>query len=247
MKAFWIAFSMYSRIPMPSFVWEEEDRKKAMCFFPAVGIVIGILFYPAYLLLEWTDLGREVAAALLTALPIVISGGIHMDGYMDTCDALASYGDREKKLEILKDTHTGAFAVLGCVLYFLLYYSACMGLSEKGALITALGFPVSRALSGLLVSLLPKARKKGMLSDFVEGADFKRIVCSMLLCLIAFGGLMTVFAGWQAVFLLLILGAFFFFSMRKFKREFGGITGDLSGYFLCVCELFTVIFAVFLD
>ncbi len=102
MRAAIIAFSMYSRIPMPMFEWKEEDMKYAMCFFPAIGMVIGTVFYGMFLLLSWLLPGSFLAAGILLAVPIFITGGIHMDGFMDTCDARASYGDREKKLAILK-------------------------------------------------------------------------------------------------------------------------------------------------
>ena len=107
MRAAIIAFSMYSRIPMPMFEWKEEDMKYAMCFFPAIGAVIGAVFFGMYLLLDRILTGKILAAGILLAVPLFITGGIHMDGFMDTCDARASYGDREKKLGILKDTHTG--------------------------------------------------------------------------------------------------------------------------------------------
>ena len=50
MKALLMAFSMYSRLPVPDFVWEEEDRKKAMCFFPLIGVLAGAAFFLVYLL-----------------------------------------------------------------------------------------------------------------------------------------------------------------------------------------------------
>ena len=112
-----IAFSIYSRIPMPAFLWEEKDRKRAMYFFPLVGAVVGVLFYGAFWFLEYKGAGTVFSAAVLTAIPFFVTGGIHMDGFLDTCDARASFGDREKKLEILKDPHTGAFGVILGILY----------------------------------------------------------------------------------------------------------------------------------
>ena len=117
MKALLMAFSMYSRLPVPDFVWEEEDRKKAMCFFPLVGVLAGAVFFLVYLFMERSGAGPVFKGALLTAVPLLATGGIHMDGFLDTCDARASWGDREKKLQILKDTHAGAFAVTGGGLY----------------------------------------------------------------------------------------------------------------------------------
>ena len=175
MRAAIIAFSMYSRIPMPMFEWKEEDMKYAMCFFPAIGAVIGAVFFGMYLLLDRILTGKILAAGILLAVPLFITGGIHMDGFMDTCDARASYGDREKKLGILKDTHTGAFAVIFGGLYLILYAAACTELDEGSALLTAIGFILSRALSGLSTATFPEARKHGMLADFMKDARKKTV------------------------------------------------------------------------
>ena len=116
-----VALSMYSKIPVPTVDWNEKNMKYAMCFFPAAGVVTGALEYAAgYAFLTWTDCGSLFFAAVMTMIPVLVTGGIHLDGYADTMDALSSYGDREKKLEILKDPHTGAFAVIWLCAYFLI-------------------------------------------------------------------------------------------------------------------------------
>ena len=82
-----------------------------MCFFPLVGVVTGILeVILGNALLVYTSCGTLFFAGVMTLLPVLVNGGIHMDGFLDTMDALNSYGSREKKLEILKDSRTGAFA-----------------------------------------------------------------------------------------------------------------------------------------
>ena len=91
-----------------------------------------------------------------------------MDGFLDTCDARASWGDREKKLQILKDTHAGAFAVTGGGLYLLLYCGGCSELPVRGAAAVSAGFVLSRALSGLAAAVFPGAREHGMLADFMK-------------------------------------------------------------------------------
>lgn len=120
MKALLMAFSMYSRLPVPDFVWEEEDRKKAMCFFPLIGVLAGAAFFLVYLFMERSGAGPVFKGAFLTAVPLLATGGIHMDGFLDTCDARASWGDREKKLQILKDTHAGPLQSpeAGCTCFY---------------------------------------------------------------------------------------------------------------------------------
>lgn len=112
-KSICVAFSMYSKIPMPRVEWNEKNMKYAMCFFPLVGAVIGGLMLLVRFLCGRFGFNTSVYAVVMTALPVLVSGGIHTDGFIDTADALSSYGDKEKKLEILKDPHTGAFAIIG--------------------------------------------------------------------------------------------------------------------------------------
>ena len=125
--------------------------KYAMCFFPMVGIVIGVC---EYVLGNWI-LGRDYGvlffSVCMTLLPILLTGGIHLDGFMDTSDALASYGDREKKLAILKDSHTGAFAVLGLCIYLLWSLAMWSEVRPEMLPVLAAGAVLSRALSGFSV------------------------------------------------------------------------------------------------
>ena len=79
----------------------------------------GLQLLIGYLLLKYTSCGNLFFAIAMALIPVIVSGGIHLDGFADTVDALSSYGDREKKLEILKDPNTGAFAVIGLCVYFL--------------------------------------------------------------------------------------------------------------------------------
>ena len=125
LKSIAVAFSMYSRIPMPRFVWGSEDMKYHLIFFPWVGAVIGALEYGWYDLAFQMNINLIAYAIIAIIIPIIITGGFHLDGFMDTSDALASWGDKEKRLEILKDSHVGAFAVIYLIVLGLLMF-ACV-------------------------------------------------------------------------------------------------------------------------
>ena len=135
-----IAFSTYSRIPMPQVDWNEKNMKHTLAFFPLVGAAVGAAFWGADALCRLLDLGDVLRAALLTAVPAVVTGGIHLDGYCDTVDALASHAPREKKLAILKDSSAGAFAVIWCCVWFLLYFALLTELERLW-----LAFPTAQA------------------------------------------------------------------------------------------------------
>ena len=232
-----IAFSMYSRIPMPQVEWTEEKMKYAMCFFPMVGVAQGLLLYAAANA-AWAYGSQILYCVCGLTLPLLVNGGIHMDGFLDVLDARASHGEKEKKLEILKDPHAGAFAITGCMIYAALYAGFFAELPVKYLPAMGAVYVMTRSLSGLSVVCFPKARTSGLAAAFSNGAD-KKITAAVL----------AVWAGASLGFLIWSAGAVaggicavaaavvFLYYYRMSRREFGGITGDLAGYFLQICEL----------
>ena len=78
-----LAFSMYSRIPMPILEYTQEDMRYTFLAFPLVGVVIAALEYGWFLICGRTGIGTSLYAALAAAIPVCITGGFHMDGYLD--------------------------------------------------------------------------------------------------------------------------------------------------------------------
>lgn len=233
-----VALAMYSKIPVPTVKWDEKSMKYAMCFFPVAGLAVGALEYAAgSLLLTRASCGSLFSSAVMTLIPLLVTGGIHMDGFADTMDALSSYGDREKKLAILKESHTGAFAVIWVCAYFLLN-AALWSEADRSVLPAAAWmFPLSRSLSGISVVSFPAAKNSGLLKTFQDGAQRKRVRVVLIVWAVVCSGMM---AGCSpAAGSLAVLSAFLVFVhyFRLGKKQFGGTTGDLAGYFLQVCEL----------
>lgn len=252
-----IACSMYSKIPMPSIPWSDRGMKYALCFFPVVGVVIGAVMAGfgwlaaqgelAAIAGQWTLAGgilpglRPGTAAyscLGTAIPILITGGIHMDGFLDTVDARSSFQSRERKLEILKDPHTGAFAIIGCGVYLLLYTAVFSLLGAEAFPAIAGIYVMTRAVSGWSVVSFPKAKKDGLASTFSSGAQVRTVQVTMAgwfaAAMVYFwltGG--VVVAAVMVAAVLAVAGWYY----RMAVKEFGGMTGDLAGYFLQVAEL----------
>lgn len=236
LKSFFIAFSMYSKIPVPQFAWEEEDMRYIFCFFPWVGAVIGGCVYFWNGFCGSFHIGELCRVAVGAAIPLILTGGIHLDGFMDTMDALHSYRPRERKLEILKDSHIGAFAVIMLVTYGAVYLGAFSEL--RGVLLKILcgGFFLSRCLCGISVVSFPLAKKEGMLFQFASSSQKNIVKGSLYLQGLACVGWMlwlSVPAGLLvAVAAALVLVYYFYRS----KKEFGGVSGDTSGYFVVLCE-----------
>ena len=183
-------------------------------------------------------------AAVLGALPVLVTGGIHMDGFLDTVDAKSSWRPREEKLRILKDPHTGAFAVIYAGIFLLLQYGLFTEITEREIGFVAAGYVCSRIFSALSIAVFPKARKDGMAAAAADAAPkrVKGILAAEL-------AVVSVLLLWADVVrggvVLLACAAVFLYYHRMSSREFGGITGDLAGYFLQVCELCVLAGSVF--
>ncbi|MGN0639005.1 MAG: adenosylcobinamide-GDP ribazoletransferase [Huintestinicola sp.] len=236
------AFSMYSRIPMPHIEWKEENRRYALCFFPFIGAVIGGMLLLWRYIADLLGVGEVLFGAVCTVIPIAVTGGIHLDGFCDVCDAKASYAPREKALEIMSDSHIGAFAAISLGIYLLL---ECAFFAEvrdfKTMLVIACVFVISRTLSGLAAVTFKCAKKEGALQSFARPAHKNATITVLIIMLILCCGIIVYIdpaAGAGGI--IGGLGAFAYYRSFSYKR-FGGITGDLAGYFLQVCELVSLI------
>ena len=227
-----VAFAMFSAVPVPQFDWNEKNMRYSLCAFPLVGVLCGALWYVCASL----PLPAMVCAAGFCLIPVWVTGGIHLDGYADTCDALCSYGDTQKKLDILKDPHCGAFAVIRLCSYFVAYFAlcCCVQFTPQVGAVWLLALVLERALSGLAVAAFPMAKNTGLAHTFASTADRTAVrnvlaVLAVLLCgvLLALGG-----GALAAVAILLFL-----WYHHVAVQQLGGITGDLAGWFLQKTEL----------
>lgn len=236
-NSFFIALSMYSRIPVPRVDWKKEKMRYAMCFFPMIGVVIGAVMYLAGWLLDKTSVGGLFRGVVFTLIPIIITGGIHMDGFMDTMDALGSWGDREKKLEILKDSHAGAFAILGMGCYLMWSVAVWSELPAEVLRVCGVSFVLSRALSGFSVVTFPAARNSGLLKMFQDGAQKKVVRITMCLYVAAAVIMMAVMNARAMTGAVTGVMVAFLYYIVVSRKQFGGVTGDLAGFFLETAEL----------
>ncbi len=240
LQSFIISMSMYSKIPMPKVEWNKKNMQYAMCFFPLVGLVIGLFVWLAGSGLLLTGCGSIFFAAVMTLIPVLVTGGIHLDGFMDTMDALGSYGDRNKKLAILKDPHAGAFAILGICCYFLWSMAVWSQVTAKMLPVICCGYVLSRALSGLSVVSCPLARDHGLAATFQQNAHQRRVRAVLMGYVIAAGGGMLLLEAFYGLAAISACTLIFCYYKKMSEKQFGGITGDLAGYFLQLCELSVV-------
>jgi len=251
LKGIALGISMFSRIPVPQVQWNEENMRYMFCGFPLVGVFIGLLLWLWTLVCGVLNFGIIIRAAGLTLIPAAVSGGVHLEGFCDVSDALASRAEPERKRQIMKDSHIGAFAAISLGAYFLIYFAFCCELPiDRRSLPILVLIPVlSRSLSGLSAIFFPSASDKGLLRSFKDASDkgvtvfvlavFALLCVSLMLVIFPIAGLASTIL--SAATLLML-----FFTSR---RQFGGMSGDLSGWFLCLAEIMmlaglTIVFKV---
>ncbi|BFL41274.1 adenosylcobinamide-GDP ribazoletransferase [Agathobaculum sp. NSJ-28] len=256
MKSAWsgllVAFSLYSAVPVPQVRWEKRTMRWALSFLPLVGVLIGVLegvwhaFCTRY---GAAGLFYAVGAALI---PLAVSGGIHLDGLCDTCDALCSYGDREKRLAILKDPHVGAFGPLWLTA-FLLAETACFAQiyqTPQFLPVVFVGFAVARTDGGRKIVTIPCAKDTGLAHIFAENSDKKAVDMTLKLEEAALEVLLLVWLyctgnGIFAMHYLVLIGLWYILHSRLTVHVFGGITGDLAGFYISLAELLALVCAAF--
>ena len=233
-----LAFSSFSKIPMPQVEWNEQNMRYLMCCFPAIGVAIGLCLGVWCWLAGTVGFGPFLFGAGVALIPLAVTGGFHLDGFCDVIDAQSSHADPARKRKILKDPHIGAFAAMGAAAYLLAYAAFASELAPSWQLAVILGglHVCSRCLSGIATVSFPTSSSQGMLSMFHESAESRRTPIALAAEFIASSILMalahpaSLVLPWIGILCLVLLYPFA-------KRQFGGMSGDLAGFFLQVAEL----------
>jgi len=242
LQGFLQAMSMYTVLPLPGLRWDSRADRHILACFPAAGLVIGGLWY---LLARLTaSLPLMPGAALVTAAPFLLSGFLHLDGFMDVCDAVLSRRDRTKRLEILKDPHTGAFAVIAVCLLLMTEFSAVCALLEEGELLFLLAaLPVlSRGWAGLSLACFPLLEGSAMGAWVRKDITVFHRIFLVLAALLA-GAAMTAVCGWRGAAAAAAGTAGCLLTAWRSVKQLGGVSGDTSGCALTVGELLALLTA----
>jgi cobalamin 5'-phosphate synthase/cobalamin synthase len=185
-KALLAAFQFLTRLPIPvRFEYTETVCRRSVIFYPLVGAVIGLL-----LSLAGAGLLHIVpalpAAVILLVLWVALTGGLHLDGLMDTADGILSHRPREQMLEIMKDSRVGAMGVIVCVLQllmkFALLYSLLSSNQWPSASILLLAVPIwSRWFMAVGIQGWPYARRESGMGSFYQGVGRKHVYAGLVL------------------------------------------------------------------
>lgn len=240
MQAFLIGLQFLTRIRVENqTIWTEEDFGKSVRFFPLVGAVLGCIYGAVAWLLccqlpQWGIFPpRSLSLVILLILPVVLTGGIHCDGFMDTMDGVFSGRSPERILEIMKDSRVGSFGVVSFVLLMITQYSALSDVPASELPWAVFVMPViARFMMVLAITEYPYARKQGM------GKAFSMYASRPVLGWVALYSVLLIAIGGYSALLAL---AFSYLFTRYFcgyvTRLIGGLTGDVYGAVCTLCEL----------
>jgi adenosylcobinamide-GDP ribazoletransferase len=220
--------------------WSAGDSGRASVWYPFVGLVVGALTWLAWqgAMFAFPPL---IGGVIILIVWAALTGGLHLDGLADCCDGLLASTSVERRLEIMKDPHVGAFGVIGLILVLFLKASALTSLTPA----TSFGILLAASFARwciLLAGLLPLARPSGsgMGADFALGFRRSFLLWGAFLplgiaILLGIRGIVAILAGLGAAALVLWLA----------KARIGGVTGDVFGMVVEVVE--TVMLLIFVS
>ncbi|MDR2912970.1 MAG: adenosylcobinamide-GDP ribazoletransferase [Alistipes sp.] len=230
------ALTLFTRLPLGRLrKIPAESFSRAVNFWPAVGLLTGTL--TAGVLWCASTIFPAVAATVLAfGARTLFTGAFHEDGLGDFFDGFGGGRTRERTLEIMKDSHTGSYGVVGLVLYFTLVIALVGALPiETAVVVMAVGDPLSKAIAAQLVNLLPYARPA---EQSKLGTSYRRMGSTALFLSIVVGltpaALLLPSELWPAALAPVAMLAWLAHTMR---RRIGGYTGDCCGAAFLLCEV----------
>ena len=235
LHAFAMCQSMFCSIPAPQ-IWDEKAKDKMLLFLPIVGLEIGAIWAGLAWLCRLLNLPSMITALVLSAYPYIVTGFLHLDGYMDVTDAVKSWRDPERRREILKDSHVGSFAVIGIVLLMLAQFAFFASAPADANFLILIVVPaVSRCCSSLAVTGL-KPMSTSQYADQKKPKSHMVVLTVMLVAFLAAGFLLCGKYGFALIGSLVGYGL----ALRRAYKSLEGMNGDISGYALTIGELCAV-------
>ena len=225
---FFMAWGMFLTIPCPKKIWRESARRKMLACLPLIGLIVGGI----WALCAWLGsfLPQPLAALLCAAAPWLITGFMHLDGYMDVCDAVLSRRDLETRQRILKDSHCGAFAVICLALLVLCQWAVFLSAEALPPWPLPLIPAASRACAALAVPTL-RPMSTSQYSAMTRGGA---PVVFAAIVLAAVCGLSVLL--WDSFAPLAAAVCYWLAAWYAF-RQLDGMSGDVSGFALTIAEL----------
>lgn len=244
MRSLLLAISFLTMAPVyGNRIADDREFANSLYFYPLVGFIIGIILYLVARVTEM--LGPGLAAeALIILVWVAVTGALHLDGLMDSADGLFSGRDRERKLEIMKDSRVGAMGAVALVVVVLLKLAFLDNLAPVDKAWVLLVAPATgRFMMVYAICHYPYARPGGGLGAAFGGqAGWPKLIGAALLLV---AGAWWAY-NWTALAAMVVTVGLGMLAVSWMARQLGGVTGDIFGA-LCECsETVFIIAAVFL-
>lgn len=244
--AFFMSLSTFSIIPPLYRGWDEDAKKYMIIMIPFIGAIIGGLYYLLHFLITLINLPIYVNALLYVVFPLLITGCIHFDGYLDVVDAKKSYRGLDEKIQILKDPHVGSFAVIFGILLTLSAYALFLSLKEDTNYLFLIFIPIiSRSMSGLMLTTFKPLNVSQYNNVDSKGFKIFKIIYFSVIIL-AMLALMYVFIGLYALIGVGVVLIHFLACISSYI-SFKGINGDVSGYAISISEYLCIAVIIILQ
>ena len=222
-KGFIILLQFMTRIPVPVKVeYDEEKLGKSIKYFPLVGLIIGFFLFAVNFLAGKVTENRQITAVIVIMAEILITGLIHIDGLADTADGLFSYADKERMLEIMKDSRIGTNGTVALIMYFLSKIVFLAAVKPEYILLYPI---ISRLSTSINAGLGEYARKKGMSNGIIEKNGKKEAVISVVITAVLSFAVLR----FKGLIVLALAILFILLFMKNVEKKIDGITGDTMG------------------
>lgn len=240
MKSFFTGLQFLTRISLVrEDEWRVEDFGRSVKFFPLIGAVLGVIYaFFAYAIYFWLPhrgivLPSHVASVIMLVLPLLMTGGLHCDGFMDTMDGIFSGRSRERMLEIMKDSRVGSNGVVGFGLWIVTAWAILQDLTPLALCEAMFAMPViARLMMAAVIRLYPYARPEGMGKAFAEHSEGYALTFAVISAIILIAPL-----GVKAFIALAVCASFTKFFASFVTKKIGGVTGDIYGAVTMLSEL----------
>ncbi|MBU0679787.1 MAG: adenosylcobinamide-GDP ribazoletransferase [Proteobacteria bacterium] len=225
LKPLRIALSFLTILPFGAGEVRPEDMERSVVFFPAAGLVIGALLTLVAWLGQLVDMGNLALAVVLVGCSAWLSRGLHLDGVADLCDGFGGSFEASRRLEIMKDSHIGAFGVVGLIMVLLFKVASLEQLLASPENLLTVGMvPVVARFTMLVTAFKARYPRQAGTGHFMVG----RVSLSMLLGA-AFFLTPLVLLAWQGLAILLACLVPALWLRMKANQTLGGVTGDVLG------------------
>ncbi len=243
---FLAALKFLTIIPLP---WRREaspeEIGRSIGYFPVIGLIIGLILAGLNWLLS-LFLPSAVVNGLLIVSMVVISGALHLDGFVDTCDGIAGHKTVEDRWRVMHDSRAGAFGIVGVFLLLLVKYVSLNSVPEDLLVVTLVLMPVvSRWAMVYTVFAYPYARPAGLGKIFKQGASWQGFTIATVITLAVAIGLARLanitYFYLAGLAIMLAIWVIVVAMATYLKRKFAGLTGDTYGAINEVAEVCVLI------